>query len=237
MSLDVPRRRDSSCASSFVIGGARYTERATRHNRAMRAGIEVSALTVGRAGRTVLRDVSFAAPRGRVLALVGPSGIGKSSLLRCLNRLAEPEAGTVRLDGVDIRELDPPALRRKVSLVAQTPVMLPGTVADNLAYGVPGLGDAAAREALAAAGLDPSFLGRTARGLSGGERGRVALARALTRDPEVVLLDEPTAALDADTARHVGETIASLARRDLAVVVATHDRDLAAVADDTLALA
>ena len=98
--------------------------------------IEVSGLTVERAGRPVLRDLTFDAARGQVLALVGASGSGKSTLLRCLNRLAEPRAGTIVLDGTDIRALDPPALRRRVALVAQTPAMLPGTVQDNLAYGL-----------------------------------------------------------------------------------------------------
>jgi ABC-type multidrug transport system ATPase subunit len=115
--------------------------------------------------------------------------------------------------------------------------MLPGTVADNLAYGITDLPDTARHAALAAAGLDPTFLPRTARALSGGERARVALARALTRDPDAILLDEPTAALDPDTARHIADTITGLARRDLIVIVATHDLALAeAVADATLTL-
>jgi ABC-type multidrug transport system fused ATPase/permease subunit len=185
----------------------------------------------------VLNDVTFDAARGRVLALTGASGSGKSTLLRCLNRLAQADAGTITLDGEDILELDPPALRRRVALVAQSPVMLPGTVADNLAYGLAALHDAARDTALAAAGLDPTFLPRTARALSGGERARVALARALTRDPDAILLDEPTAALDPDTAGHIAQTITALARRDLIVIVATHDLALAeAVADARLTL-
>ena len=204
----------------------------------MSTGIAVRDLTVRRAGRPVLHDVSFDAARGRVLALAGASGSGKSTLLRCLNRLAEAESGTITLDGSDIRALDPPALRRRVALVAQAPVMLPGTVAENLAYGLAALQDDARDAALSAAGLDPTFLPRTARALSGGERARVALARALTRDPDAILLDEPTAALDPDTAQHVAETITALARRDLIVIVATHDLALAeAVADATLRLA
>ena len=204
----------------------------------MSTGIAVRDLTVRRAGRPVLHDVSFDAARGRVLALAGASGSGKSTLLRCLNGLAEPESGTITLDGSDIRALDPPALRRRVALVAQAPVMLPGTVADNLAYGLAALQDDARDAALAAAGLDPTFLPRTARALSGGERARVALARALTRDPDAILLDEPTAALDPDTAQHIAETITALAKRELIVIVATHDLALAeAVADATLRLA
>jgi ABC-type multidrug transport system ATPase subunit len=115
--------------------------------------------------------------------------------------------------------------------------MLPGTVADNLAYGVEALSDEVRDAALAASGLDGSFLPRLARALSGGERARVALARALTRDPDAILLDEPTAALDPETAQVIAETVAALARRDLAVILATHDLPLAeSVADATLRL-
>ena len=203
----------------------------------MNRGIEVRELTVRRGDRAVLTGVSFDAPRGEVLALVGASGSGKSTLLRCLNRLAEPASGTIGLDGEDIRAVAPQVLRRRVALVAQAPVMLPGTVADNLAYGLERLSDDARDAALAAAGLDPSFLPRTARALSGGERARVALARALTRDPDAILLDEPTAALDPETAKVIAETVAALASRDLAVIVATHDMVLAeAVANATLRL-
>jgi ABC-type multidrug transport system fused ATPase/permease subunit len=204
----------------------------------MHGGIEVRDLTVRRGERVVLRDVSFDAPRGKVLALVGASGAGKSTLLRCLTRLAEPDSGTIALDGEDILHVAPQVLRRRVALVAQAPVMLPGTVADNLAYGLETLWDEVRDAALAASGLDVSFLSRTARALSGGERARVALARALTRGPDAILLDEPTAALDPETAKVIAETVAALALRDLAVIVATHDLTLAdAVADATLRLA
>ena len=203
----------------------------------MNGGIEVRDVTVRRGDRVVLSDVSFTAPRGQVLALVGPSGAGKSTLLRCLTRLAEPESGTIGLDGEDILRVAPQVLRRRVALVAQTPVMLPGTVADNLAYGLPALADDARDAALAAAGLDDSFLPRVAKALSGGERARVALARALTREPDAILLDEPTAALDPETARVIAATVAALAQQDLAVIVATHDTALAeAVSDATLTL-
>jgi ABC-type multidrug transport system fused ATPase/permease subunit len=199
--------------------------------------IEVSALTVARAGRPVLSDLSFSAARGQVLALVGASGSGKSTLLRCLNRLAEPQAGTIVLDGTDIRALDPPALRRRVALVAQTPAMLPGSVEENLAYGLPALSTHDRDAALTAAGLDAAFAARPAKQLSGGERARVAFARALTRAPDALLLDEPTAALDPDAAQLIARTITALAERDLIVIVATHDRALAeTVADATLRL-
>jgi ABC-type multidrug transport system ATPase subunit len=201
-------------------------------------GLAVRGLRVARGERTVLRDVAFDAAKGRVVALVAPSGAGKSTLLRCLNRLLAPEAGRVLLDGADVTTLDPCALRRRVGLVAQAPSMLPGSVRENLAYGLGGGGaEPRLRGALAAAGLDGAFLHRTASELSGGERARVALARALTRDPELLLLDEPTAALDPSAAEHVAATVRALAARGLGVVIATHDRALvAAVADDVVEL-
>lgn len=184
-------------------------------------------LTRGEDGRAVLRGAAIDVPRGRVTALLAPSGAGKSTLLRCLNRLLEPDRGTVLLDGVDIRDLEPCALRRRVGLVAQEPVMLPGDVAANVGYALDALPAERLESALAAAGLDASFAARRAESLSGGERARVAIARAIAREPEVLLLDEPTAALDADAADVVAETLLRLARDGLGICLATHDVALA----------
>jgi len=203
-------------------------------------GLAVRGLAVGHGERPVLRDVSFDAPKGTVTALVGPSGAGKSTLLRCLNRLLVPHDGSVLLDGEDTAALEPTMLRRRAGLVGQIPVMLPGSVRENLAYGLDpaaAADDAALAEALHAAGLAAAFLDRPAGELSGGERARVALARALTRKPELLLLDEPTAALDAAAARHVGATLRALAHDGLGVVVATHDLAFAReLADRVVAL-
>ena len=194
----------------------------------MTEGLHARGVGVTLAGRRVLDGADLSAPPGTVTALLAPSGAGKSTLLRACVRLIERDAGAIALDGTDIRALDAPALRRRVGLVAQAPAMLPGSVAGNLRHGVTDLDDAALHEALAAAGLDASFAAREARALSGGERARVALARALTRDPRVLLLDEPTAALDADSAARVGATLRGLAERGLGVCVATHDLAFAA---------
>jgi ABC-type multidrug transport system fused ATPase/permease subunit len=160
---------------------------------------------------------------GEVLALVGPSGIGKSSLLRSLVRLDEPAGGRVLVDGTDAGELEPCMLRRRVGLVAQAPVMLEGDVRANLAYGLDDPEDGALREALAATGLDQSFMGRTARELSGGEAARVAVARALARDPRALLLDEPTASLDGVATAAIEALVGDLARRGLGILIVTHD--------------
>lgn len=199
--------------------------------------VAAEAITVAQGGRELLHAVTLEASRGRVLVLRGASGAGKSTLLRCLNGLMWPDAGTVRLDGTDLRTLAAPSVRRRVALVTQTPVMLPGTVADNLAYGLASPDPASLARAADAAALPDALLGRAAAELSGGERARVAIARALTRDPEVLLLDEPTAALDAAAAAIVASTVRALADGGLAVIVATHDDVLAgAVADDVVTL-
>jgi ABC-type multidrug transport system fused ATPase/permease subunit len=200
-------------------------------------GVEARDVWLRRGGRVVLAGASLDVPRGCVTALLAPSGSGKSTLLRCLNRLLEPDRGTITLDGADVRALEPRALRRRVGLVAQTPVMLPGDVAANVGYGLDEPAPERLVAALVDAGLDASFLARPATALSGGERARVAVARALARTPEVLLLDEPTASLDATTADRVGATLRRLAGDGIGVCLATHDLRLAgSVADRRVGL-
>jgi ABC-type iron transport system FetAB ATPase subunit len=193
--------------------------------------IETQDLAVARGGRVVARGIDLCVRAGEVTAVVGPSGAGKSSLLRALVRLDEPAAGRVLVDGRDAAELEPCALRRRVGLVAQAPVMLPGDVRANLAYGLGGPADLAG--ALAATGLDASFMERDARKLSGGEAARVAVARALTRDPGALLLDEPTAALDREAAAPVEALVRDLAARGLGILIVTHDEAQAERVADT----
>jgi UDP-glucose/iron transport system ATP-binding protein len=175
----------------------------------------------------IMQDVSVAVERGGVLTLVGPSDAGKSTLLRCLNRLVEPTAGTVRFDGRDIRSLDPRELRRRAALVMQTPVLFEGTVRDNLRLwpaDTPGdFSDARLEEGLAEVSLDPVVLDRDAATLSGGEKQRVTIARALLRHPQALLLDEPTSALDPPNVTRVVETTARLREvRGLSLIAVTH---------------
>ena len=185
--------------------------------------LEARAVDLDRGGRRVLRDVTVSFEAARVTAVVGPSGAGKTSLLRCLNRLEDPTGGGVFLDGADIRDLDPQDVRRRVGMIFQTPVIFDGDVRANLAYGLNGIAPGRLEEALEAAALPASFLERESTALSVGQAQRVCIARALVRSPEVLLMDEPTSSLDKDAAGRVEELMASLARRGLAVVVVTHD--------------
>ncbi len=178
-------------------------------------------------GTTIVDDVSFGVGRGEVVAVVGGSGAGKSSLLRLLNRLDEPTSGRVEVEGVDQATVRPADLRRRVGLVPQTPRMFPGTVADNLrwAFAERGqtLGDDVVSSLLERVQL-PGYADRDASSLSGGEAQRVSLARVLANEPEVLLLDEPTSALDEDTKGEVEATLRDvLSAGEVTCLVVTHD--------------
>lgn len=178
--------------------------------------------------RAVLAGVSFSVEAGETLAVTGPSGSGKSVLLKCLNRLIEPSGGTIEVFGTDITHCDPVEIRRRVCLVGQVPVLFPGTVEENLAYPFsfqanrhrprPEFG-----AVLEAVGLGRTYLAKDAQTLSGGEAQRVCIARALCLDPGVLLLDEPTSALDRASAEVVEETIRRLSAGGRTIVVVTHD--------------
>jgi putative ABC transport system ATP-binding protein len=144
-------------------------------------------------------------------------------LLRCLNRLEEPDRGRVTLDGTDIRSLEPTSLRRRVGMIFQTPVILEGGVRANLLYGYPDQSEEQLSSALEAAGLPGAFLDRESSALSVGQAQRVCIARALVRDPEVILMDEPTSALDRDATARIESLLGSLLDRKLTIVLVTHD--------------
>ncbi len=189
---------------------------------------EIENVSYSRAGKLVLRNLEARLPVG-ASSIVGPSGSGKSTLLRLLNRLADPDQGTVIYEGTDVRERDPLELRREVSLVPQLPALIDGTVHDNVAYGPRLAGHSFdARSCLELAGLDPAFEDRDAAKLSVGEQQRVMLARALALDPRVLLLDEPTSALDRAARDAVEATLRGLrARTAISIVVVTHDMEQA----------
>jgi ABC-type methionine transport system ATPase subunit len=185
---------------------------------------ELQGVSLTRAGKQVLRGVDARLLIG-ASCVAGPSGSGKSTLLRLLNRLSDPDSGTVRYRGTDVREYDVLELRREVCLVPQLPALLEGTVGDNVRFAA----SCAATEPdigrlLDLAGLDGSYADRPADRLSVGEQQRVMLARALALEPRVLLLDEPTSALDEDRRDAVERTLLDLQRRlDISLVLVTHD--------------
>jgi len=184
--------------------------------------------------RAIIRNVSFSVKVGEIFIIAGPSGSGKSTLLRLANRLLVPTDGTVRLDGLDISELEVTALRRRIGLVQQTPALFPGTVLENVLYGPrlsrPDRGRATPKErelvlrSITLAGLAESFLDRNTDQLSEGEMQRVAIARVLANQPEVLLLDEPTASLDPTSTLTIEKHVRMLKEREqIAILFVTHD--------------
>jgi ABC-type cobalamin/Fe3+-siderophores transport system ATPase subunit len=177
--------------------------------------------------KILIQDATFELKKGEVLAIVGPSGSGKSSLLRLLNRLDEPTSGTVFVEGTDYRDLEPRELRRKLGMVTQRPYLFPGTVAENLEFGPAQRGETlpqkAVEELLSQVGLK-GYSERNVANLSGGEAQRVSVARTLANSPLVLLLDEPTSALDEAAKLEVESSIQNVVRNHgLTCVMVTHD--------------
>ncbi len=195
--------------------------------------------------RAVLRDVSLRAEPGQVIAIVGATGAGKSSMVALLSRFYDPWNGRVLVDGRDVRELTLSSLRENVSLVLQEPFLFPMSVADNIAFGRP---DATRSEIEAVARLAQAdeFIRRLPEGydtvlsekgtsLSGGERQRIAIARALLKDAPILILDEPTSALDAHAESKIFEALSELMRGRTTFVI-SHRLSTICKADQILAI-
>jgi ATP-binding cassette subfamily B protein len=203
------------------------------------------ALPVKAAGEISFENVTFAYPSrpdvaalegfsahiapGETIAVVGRSGAGKTTMFQLLLRFYDVQQGTIRIDGVDISLADPAAVRRRIAVVPQDPVIFSASAADNVRYGRPEAGEAEIRAAVEAAaaeflfdlpaGLD-TFLGEKGVRLSGGQRQRLAIARAILRDAPILLLDEATSALDAEAEQAVQHALAVLGHARTTLVVA-----------------
>lgn len=196
-----------------------------------KTGIELEKVRFGYDEKApVLHEVSMSIPAGASIALIGPSGAGKTTLLQLLPRFYDPDSGTVRIGGVDLRELQLAALRRHVAYVQQEAILLPTTVAENIGYGRAGAAQAEI-EAAARAANAHSFIERLPRGyetivgegaarLSVGEKQRLNLARAFLKDAPILLLDEPTSSLDVETEELVIESLRKLMRGRTTLIVA-----------------
>ena len=180
---------------------------------------------------TIFQDLDFVIPQGSNVAIVGPSGGGKSTIASLILRFYTPTQGSIKIDGTDISSMNIKQLRRKVGIVSQEPVLFSGTIADNISYAKP---DASRREIIEAArkancrfiedfpeGLDTSVGPRGAM-LSGGQKQRIAIARALVKNPDILILDEATSALDAESETLVNQALAALLKGNNTTISIAH---------------
>ncbi len=189
--------------------------------------LSIRKLSLKRGGATVLRDISLDLAEGELLVVIGPSGSGKSSLLRCVNRLNDIEAGAIELDGRSIFEQPVTELRRQVGMMFQKTAAFEGTVAENIAFGARLQGETLARGAvldlMAQVSLEAALADKPASELSGGQEQRLAIARALALKPSLLLLDEPTSSLDPIATSHVEGSLLRLREKtNLTMIWVSH---------------
>ncbi|MCZ7401327.1 MAG: ATP-binding cassette domain-containing protein [Candidatus Methanoperedens sp.] len=177
----------------------------------------------------ILGGLDLNVDKGELVTIMGASGSGKTTLLRLINRLSEIDSGSILLNGNDIRSHVPMELRRKIGMVFQVPVTFKGSVKDNLAFGINLWGGNTGIETLSRdAGIPEDLLDADAGQLSIGEKQRVCIARALANQPEILLLDEPTSSLDAQSAETIEKLLLDLQKeRDLTILWVTHEKDQA----------
>ena len=178
----------------------------------------------------VLKDVSFTCGPGQMLALVGPTGVGKTTMTQLISRFYEPDAGRILLDGVDLREITLESLRRNISPVLQDTFLFNGTIAENIGYAVPEAYRAEIEAAAKAANIHEDILampegydtqvGERGLRLSGGQKQRVAIARAILRKSPVIILDEATASVDVETEQQIRNAIAGVAGNRTIIAIA-----------------
>jgi len=210
-----------------------------------RGELVFEAVSLGTDRSLVLDEVSFGARPGQTTALVGGSGVGKSTIAYLATRLLDPDAGIVRFDGEDLRSLQLDSVRKHIVLVEQEPTLLYATIEENIRYVRPGANSDDVRRAAEAAGIATfiqglpdgykTMVGERGMAVSAGERQRIALARAFLADPDVLVMDEPTAALDAISQRQIIEGARAVMRGRTTLLI-THRREVAMAADHVVVL-
>jgi ATP-binding cassette subfamily B protein len=200
------------------------------HLPRVKGAIELRNVGFRYGNRSVMRGLDLIIEPGEMIGLVGQSGSGKSTLVNLICRFYDVTEGAVRLDGVDIRSLPVAEFRRNIGLVLQEPFLFFGTIAENIAYGKP---EATREEIIAAAraahahefilrlpqGYD-SLVGERGQGMSGGERQRISIARALLIDPRILILDEATSSVDTETEKEIQKALDNLVRGRTAIAIA-----------------
>ncbi len=222
--------------------------RRRRRSRRSRAQIEfrdVSFQYEDGSGKYVLRDVSFSVDAGQVIALVGLSGAGKTTLVNLIPRFFDVKSGAILMDGIDIRDVTLKSLRAQIGIVTQETVLFDESIASNIAYGSPGASRAEIETAARAAHAHEfvvtlpeqydTWIGERGQRLSGGQRQRLAIARALLKNSPILILDEATSSLDAESERLVQEALANLMRDRTSFVIA-HRLSTVRRADKIIAL-
>lgn len=210
-----------------------------------RGEIVCESLSFRHGEQVLFRDFSLKVPAGTICAILGSSGVGKSTLGELMARYYDPESGSVRIDGHDLRDLKLASLRRSILFVEQTPYLFHTTVRENIAYANPQASRAEIETAAKAAAIHErivalpqgydTVIAERGQTLSAGERQRIALARALLADPAVLILDEPTSSLDEANEAAIADTLAFALKGRTAILI-THRAGLARIADQTIQL-
>ena len=198
--------------------------------------IELEDVTQRRGHRLVLNGVNARFERGKIHAIAGPNGAGKTTLAWLIARMNDPHQGEIRVNGIKLKTLEASAWRRRIGWVTQQPMLGAGTLRENVCFGLDAVSDDQLRRAADLSGvteiLDRSpdgwghILGEAGAGLSGGEQQRIAIARALINDPDLILADEPTGNLDPETSEEIIRLLFEISNNNKTIIMATHDYDL-----------